>query len=390
MGTWQLVEKPHNVTPIANKWVFAKKRDKLGQIIKFKARLVAKGCAQRPGYDYIETHSLVVCLETLQAILSLIPRERLIVRQMDIKGAYLNGMLKEHIYMHQPEGYEDGTNHICLLIKTLYGLKQAGREWNIEFDNKVKKHNFTQLLSDPCVYIRHDHNGIAIITVWVNNLLLFASSDKAMTAMEDNVKSEWQMTELGEPFKIVGIEIAINERSVTISQKKYIENILEKEGLKRANPIGMPLNPNTPLEPNPDRNEGNRSNSYARLLGELQFLANATRPDITFTINRLASYTANLSIQHISTLKCILRYLAGTKTYRIRYTADPSQSNLFHGYVDTAYGNLDECRSTTGYVFIAGSGAITWQSKKQLTVVLSSTEAEYIALSEVAQEACWL
>ena len=262
--------------------------------------------------------------------------------------------------MRQPEGYEDDTNRVCLLIKTLYGLKQAGQEWNIEFDNKVKKHNFTQLLSDPCVYIHCDHNGIAIITVWVDNLLLFASSDKAMTAMEDNVKSKWQMTKLGEPSKIIGIEIAIDEHSVTISQKKYIENILEKEGLERANPMGMPLNPNTPLEPNPDRNEGDRSNSYARLLRELQFLANATRPDIAFAINRLASYTANPSIQHISTLKRVLRYLAGTKTYRIRYMADPSQSNLFHGYADTAYGNLDERRSTTGYVFIAGSGAITW------------------------------
>jgi len=119
-----------------------------------------------------------------------------------------------------------------------------------------------------------------------------------------------------------------------------------------------------------------------RLLRELQFLANATRPNIAFAINRLASYTANLSIQHISTLKHILRYLAGTKTYGIRYTANPSQSNLFHGYMDVAYGNLDECRSTTGYVFITGSGTITWQSKKQLTVALSSTEAEYVALSE--------
>jgi len=136
-----------------------------------------------------------------------------------------------------------------------------------------------------------------IITVWIDNLLLFASSNKAIIAMEDNVKSKWQMTKLGEPFKIVGIEIAINEHSMTILQKKYIENILEKEGLKRANPMGMPLDPNTPLEPNPDRNEGDRSNSYARLLRELQFLANATRPNNTFAINRLASYIANLSIQ---------------------------------------------------------------------------------------------
>ena len=390
MGTWQLVDKPPGITPIANKWVFAKKRDNLGRITKYKARLVAKGCAQRPGHDYVETHSPVVRLETLRAILSLIPKEKLIVRQMDVKGAYLNGTLKERVYMRQPEGYEDGTNRVCLLIKTLYGLKQAGREWNIEFDDKVQKHGFTQLLSDSCVYIRRDHRGIAIITVWVDNLLLFASSIEAMEAMCDNLKSEWQMTELGEPSKIVGIEIAVGERSITISQKKYIENILLKEGLERANSVSMPLNPNILLEPNPNGDEGDRSNSYARLLGELQFLANATRPDIAFAVNRLASYTANPSIQHISALKRILRYLAGTKSYGITYTADSDQSNLFHGYADAAYGNLDERRSTTGYVFIAGKGAITWKSKKQQTVALSSTEAEYVALSEAAREACWL
>src|SRR6267142_3281687 len=254
MGTWELVNKPPDVVPIANKWVFTKKRDKAGRVTKFKARLVAKGCAQWPGYDYVETHSPVIHLETIRVILSLIPKEKLIVQQMDVKGAYLNGTLKERVYMRQPEGYRDGTNRICLLIKMLYGLKQAGREWNAEFDNKVRKHGFTQLLSDPCVYIHHDHKGIAIITVWVDDLLLFASSEEAMTIMKDNLKSEWQMTDLGEPSKIIGIEITIDDRSVMISQKKYIENILIKEGLKRVNPVSMPLDPNTPLVPNP--NEG--------------------------------------------------------------------------------------------------------------------------------------
>jgi hypothetical protein len=309
---------------------------------------------------------------------------------MDVKGAYLNGTLKECVYMHQPEGYEDGTDRVCLLIKTLYGLKQARQEWNAEFDNKVRKHGFTQLLSDPCVYIRCDHKEIAIITVWVDDLLLFASSEETMTEMKDNLKSEWQMTDLGEPSKIVGIEITIDDRSVTISQKKYIENILIKEGLEKANPVSMPLDPNMPLVSNPDKGEADRSNSYARLLGELQFLANATRPDIAFAVNRLASYTADPSLQHVTALKRVLRYLAGTKSYGIKYTAETDRINLFHGYADAAYGNLDERRSTSGHVFIAGKGAITWRSKKQPIVALSSTEAEYVALSEAAREACWL
>ena len=164
--------------------------------------------------------------------------------------------------------------------------------------------------------------------------------------------------------------------------------------MDRCNSVGTPLDPNVPLEPNPEGNEGNRSNSFARLLGELQFLANATRPDLAYAVNRLAAYTANPSLQHTSALKRILRYLSGTRTHGIVYKALPLQPSFFHGYADaayhTAYANADERKSTTGYVFIAGEGAITWSSKKQVSTALSSTEAEYVALSEASREACWL
>jgi len=197
---------------------------------------------------------------------------------------------------------------------------------------------------------------------------------------------------LGEPSKIVSIEITCMSDAVTISQKKYIETILKNERMYDANPMAMPMDPNMRLEPNPDGNEGgNRSNSYARLLGELQFLANATRPDIAYAVNRLAAYSANPTLQHAGALKRILRYLAGTKEYGITYHKSPNlQTNYFHGYSDAAYGNGDDCKSTSGYVYISGGGAITWRSKKQTTVALSSTEAEYVALSEAGQEACWL
>jgi len=139
MGTWKLVEKPAGTIPINNKWVFAKKRNKEGVLTKYKARLVAKGCTQRPGHDYIETHSPVMRLETIRAILAIAPTRKLLIQQMDVKGAYLNGTLKERVYMQQPEGFADGTGRVCLLIKTLYGLKQAGHKWNIEFDTKLRR-----------------------------------------------------------------------------------------------------------------------------------------------------------------------------------------------------------------------------------------------------------
>jgi hypothetical protein len=164
--------------------------------------------------------------------------------------------------------------------------------------------------------------------------------------------------------------------------------------MEDANPVTMPLDPNIKLVPNSDANEPNRSNSYARLLGELQFIANNTRPDISFAVNRLAAYTANPSLQHYGALKRVLRYLAGTKTLGITYrkTQDNNQSskNLFYGFADTSHASEDDMKSVTGYVFLAGGGAVTWKSKKQTIIALSTTEAEYIALSEAGREAVWL
>ena len=122
-----LVDKPADAIPIANKWVFARKRNKEGQIVKYKARLVAKGYAQHPGYDFFETHSPVVRLKTIRAILALAASKKMLIQQMDVKGAYLNGVLEERVYMQQPEGYNDGTGRVCLLLKSIYGLRQAGR-----------------------------------------------------------------------------------------------------------------------------------------------------------------------------------------------------------------------------------------------------------------------
>ena len=394
MGTWRLIEKPKDAVPIANKWTFIKKRNKAGMVVKYKARLVAKGCAQRPGYDYVETFSPVVRMETIRAILVLVLIKGLKMQQMDVKGAYLNGQLKEKVYMKQPEGYEDKSGRVCELIKTLYGLKQSGREWNKEFDEKLKQFGFERLRSDPCVYVKRNGKELAIITVWVDNLLLFATSDELMERIKSDLRTQWEMTDLGEPTKIIGVEITQTKNAITISQRIYIESILEREGLSEINSVATPLDLNMKLEPNPDGGEGNRSNSFARLLGELQFLANNTRPDIAFTVNRLAAYTAKPSLQHVTAAKRILRYLAGTKNLGITYTK-PSNNpmdnpNIFFGFADAAYANHDDHKSTSGYVFLAAGGAITWKSKKQTTIALSSTQAEYVALSEAGREACWL
>ena len=342
MGTWKLMEKPSGVVAIANKFVFAKKRDKDGKLVKYKAQLVAKGCAQRPGYDYVKTHSPVVCMETIRAILAIAPTRKLHIQQLDVKGAYLNGKLKERVFMKQPEGYDDGTGRVCLLIKTLYGLKQAGQEWNIEFDTKLCKKGYMWLRSDTCVYIWRVEEDFVIIMVWVDDMLTFATTVELRNKAKADVESEWEITDLGVPSKIVGIELTISPDSIFISSSKYINSILLREGLGRINSVSTPLDPNITLVPNPEGGNGDRSNSFASLLGELQYIANTTRPDIAYAVNRLVSYTMNPSLQHHTAIKRILHYLSGTRTHGITYKALPDRPDFFSGYADASYGNADE------------------------------------------------
>ena len=211
--------------------------------------------------------------------------------------------------------------------------------------------------------------------------------------MKDVLSSEWEVTDLGKLHKIISIEVTCTDNSIFISQQKYIENLLHKENMQDANLAAISMDLNIKLAPNLDNNELNHNNSYAKLLGCLQFISNSTRPDISYAVNKLAAYTTNPGLQHHSALKRILRYLAGVKTLGITYRNTPNGTdinNLFHGYADAAVANANDHKSTTGYVFLGSGGAITWKSKKQTMIAHSTMEEEYVALSEAGLEATWL
>ena len=171
MGTWQLVNPPPNVTPISNKWVMVKKYDREGNLQKYKARLVAKGYSQIPGMHYHDTFAPVVRMETIRVLLALSVQENWEVQQMDVKGAFLNGNITEDIYMKQPEGYDDGTGHLCHLIKSLYGLKQANRAWHCELNKQLVQQGWQASQMDPCMYLRRTAAEFEILVIWVDDLL---------------------------------------------------------------------------------------------------------------------------------------------------------------------------------------------------------------------------
>lgn len=315
---------------------------------------------------------------------------------MDVKGAYLNGRLEEEVYMRQPDGYHDGTDKVCRLIKTLYGLKQAGREWNEEFDARIKGLGFERLHADPCAYIRVTDEHIEVITAWVDDLLLFADTAEMMRKLKDEFKAVFEVTDLREPQKIVGIEIErdhIHGR-LKISQTQYIDNLLAKYNMTDCNPVATPMDLSVNLDDEPELPEDSPIRKlYASLVGSLMFLAVATRgPDLGAPVRKLAAYISRPGQAHWKAAKRVLRYLKGTRMLGIVLVKEDNLNKrcLLRGYSDASFNYESDAKSVTGYAFTSAGGAISWGSRKQSLTALSATEAECLALTETIQEAVWL
>lgn len=272
-GTWTLVDKPKDRKPVGSKWVFDIKKDRQGKIERYKARLVAKGYSQVPGMDYFDTYSPVVRLESLRALLAIAATEDLEIRQLDVKGAYLHGELKEEVYMVQPPGFEDETDRVCHLNKTLYGLKQSGREWNRKLHEILTHLEFKRVEMDHGVYIRRVKDQFIIITIWVDDLLFFSNSTLLMDATQLALQKEVELKITGELEKIIGIEIYRDRKAKTIqiSQEKYIDGILKRFGYEDMSPVSTPMDPNVILE----KCEGvgkltdSRGHSYSEHMGSM-------------------------------------------------------------------------------------------------------------------------
>ncbi|CDO72947.1 hypothetical protein BN946_scf185002.g132 [Trametes cinnabarina] len=225
LGTYTLVPCPPDRKPIGCKWVFRLKRDADGRIIKHKARLVAQGFSQIPGIDYVETFAPVVRLETLRVLLALGTLLDYDIQVADIVGAYLNGHLREEIFMRQPPMYENGRPDVCKLERTLYGLKQSGREWNLELDQAFKRRNFKRLISDQCVYLRARDTDTSIVAVHVDDMTMLTSSPETTDALKQELSAFFELSDLGPIRQVVGLEVTRDRaaRTLTLRQTQYID-----------------------------------------------------------------------------------------------------------------------------------------------------------------------
>ena len=389
---WELVELPKGKKTIGCKWVYKRKTDADGSLKRYKARLVAKGYSQQHGLDYDETFSPVARFESLRTLLALAVQDGLRVHHMDVTTAFLNGELKEEVYMDQPEEFQvqGKENQVCKLNRSLYGLKQAPRCWNVTLDGRLKEMGFAQTTSDPCLYIAKDGEPF-LIGIYVDDILLAGRSEKRLAKVKSDLSEKFDVKDLGELNHFLGVKIVQNHSAGTIwiGQPTYTEEVLKKFGMENCKPVATPAEAGQKLTKGTEDSEYVDKVHYQSVVGSLLYLSTRTRPDITFAVNRVARFCSNPTTQHMTAVKRILRYLRGTTTLGLLYKRNGSKAIV--GFSDSDWGgDVDDRKSTSGYVFQIGGSTVSWRSKKQTSVALSTAEAEYISLSATTQEAVWI
>ena len=385
--TWELVPRPNNVKILDSRWIYKVKRNP-DDSEKYKARLVIKGFKQQYGIDYDETFASVCRYESVRILLAVAAAKCYIIKQCDVKTAFLNGDLDEIIYMNQPQGFEikNPNNLVCLLKKSLYGLKQAPRCWNSTLTQFLKSIKFKQTFSDPCVFIGEKEEAIVYLAIYVDDILILSPSTIAAEQVIVQISSKFEITVSSEITSFIGFELSLENGNIFLNQTSFIKELLQRFNMTECKSVNVPMQPDIDLKMSKDCDD---SFPYRQLIGALLFLCRLTRPDISFAVGKLSQFANNYGKEHWEAGKNILRYLKGTMDMGIVYRKDDNLDLV--GYSDSDFAG-DKCdrKSTSGFAFFLGNGLVTWSSQKQPIVSCSSTEAEYIALANAAREAVWL
>ncbi|GAU24969.1 hypothetical protein TSUD_312040 [Trifolium subterraneum] len=387
--TWELTELPKNTKAIGVKWVYKTKYNEMGQVDKYKARLVVKGYSQKYGIDYNEVFAPVARWETIRTVLALAASKGWCVYQLDVKSAFLHGDLDEDIYVEQPLGYHQGDNNkVYKLKKALYGLKQAPRAWYSKIETYFLCEGFQKCPVEHTLFVKRIGNDILIISIYVDDLIVTGNNQNLITDFKMSMKKKFAMSDLGKMKFFLGVEVNQTEEGIFIHQMKYANEILSKFGMQECNSVCSPIVTGCKLVKN-ENGKACDAKSYKQMVGSLMYLL-ATRPDLAFAVCLVARFMERPTEMHTAAIKRIMRYVKGTVGLGIMYKRTDDNLQL-HGWSDSDYaGDLDDRKSTSGYVFMLGSGAISWSSRKQPIVTLSTTEAEFVAAASCACQSLWL
>jgi Zn ribbon nucleic-acid-binding protein len=385
--TWKLAERPKDRKVLRGKWVYKLKRGPDGEVLRHKARWVVRGFEQEEGLDYDETFASVVKPMSYKTLFAFAAALDLEIEQMDVQTAFLYGHMDGEVYVEQPTEMGDGTDRVCLLNKALYGLKQSPRIWYNTLATFLKQLGFEPISADAGVFVK-DHMYVAI---YVDDLLLIGPGKEEIQWLKQELKSRFKMTDLGPCSFYLGMSIRRDrrQRAIYLSQRPYIEKMLKDLGMWESTPTAIPIQ--TAKIPPPEDgvpcNEEQRR-WYMQAVGSIMYAMLGTRADVAYAVSFESRFLANPTEDHVAAAKHTLRYLKGTMDLELVFRGDLQPLT---GYTDSDWaGDAQTRRSTAGYVFNLGSGAISWSSKRQSVVALSSCEAEYMGQTQATKEAVWL
>ena len=388
-NTWELTDLPSGGKTIGVKWIFKTKLNENGEVDKYKARLVAKGYNQQYGVDYVEVFAPVARLETIRIVISLAAQKDWMIYQLDVKSAFLHGEIHEEVFVEQPPGYEQKgkESKVYRLKKALYGLKQAPRPWYSRIESYFIKEGFNKCPYEHTLFTKTAEGGkILIVCLYVDDLIFTGNDESMFKQFKKSMMVEFDMTDLGKLRYFLGIEVMQKTDGIFISQRKYAQEVLERFNLYQCNPVHNPVVPGFKLTRDKEGVEVDGT-LYKQMVGSLMYLT-ATRLDLMFSVSLISIYMEHPTESHLLAAKRILRYVKGTVEFGVFYKK--GGDDKFIGYTDSDYaGDQDDRKSTSGYVFM-NSSAVSWSSKKQPVVTLSTTEAEFIAAASSACQAVWL
>lgn len=378
--SWELVDRPSEGTIVKNKWVFKKKYNTEGEV-RYRARLVAKGFTQVEGIDFNETFSPVLKYSTFRLLLALSVQLNLKINHLDVPTAFLNGFLHETVYMEIPE-YSNIVNcnsKVLRLKKAIYGLKQSARAWYSRVEECLLKLKFRRSSYEPCLFIKSNNNVMIYIALFVDDFFVFYNCKNSYLELTNELVAKFRIKDLGVIKQCLGMHINVHRDCITVDQEQFIDSILKKFNMSDCSGSDTPMEVNLKLQKGVISKVVQKY-PYQQLIGSLMYLSVLTRPDISFSVSYLSQYNNCYNESHWKHLKRLLKYLKKTKSYGLIYRK--TGCNLY-GYVDADWASciLDR-RSYTGFCFIMAGSVISYEAKKQKTVALSSTEAEYMALSE--------
>ncbi|KAJ9545374.1 hypothetical protein OSB04_025081 [Centaurea solstitialis] len=364
-------------------------KDEDNVVVRNKARLVAKGYRQQEGIDYNETFAPVARIEAIRMFLAYAAHKDFTVYQMDVKTAFLNGVLKEEVYVSQPEGFvdKDHPDHVYILDKALYGLKQAPREWYDSLSQFLVESGYSKGKIDNSLFIKREGEHIMLVQIYVDDIIFGSTCSSFCDTFSKLMMTRYEMSMMGELNFFLRLQVKQLSAGIFINQAKYIKDILKKYNLENAKIMKTPMSPSCALDSDPDGTVVDVT-TYRGMIGSLMYLT-ASRPDIMFSTCLCARYQSKPKVSHLKAVKRIFRYLKGTINLGLWY---PKGSGYeLTGYTDADHGGckLDR-KSTIGHIQFLGDKLVSWASKKQNCVSLSTAEAEYVAAASCCSQIFWM